>query len=77
MTQPVKRIPRWLTIDVAGDRHIAGDYRDRHRDRGCSLATNMNRADRHAARVRTFRPARRRRFADVALADRSSQTNGW
>jgi len=27
----------------AGDRHIAGDYRDRHRDRDCSLATNMSR----------------------------------
>ena len=27
----------------AGDRHIAGDYRDRHRDRDCSLATSMSR----------------------------------
>ena len=27
----------------AGDRHIVGNYRDRYRDRDCSLATNMNR----------------------------------
>ena len=60
----------------AGDRHIAGDYRDRDSDRDCSLVTNLNRADRQAARVRPFRPAHRRRFADVALADLSSQTNG-
>ena len=39
MTQPAKRIPRWLTIDLL----VIVISLDRDRDRDCSLASNLNR----------------------------------